>query len=495
MEFQQILDALSQSGGGFQRQDLSDIRAGTEVPDAEGYKNLAKGVGAATVGLPGDLESLARMIVEARSGVPASDTVMPTSIDVGDSFGADTESAGFGVGEVFGLDPFSKITTALTAVAPLVMRIGKGGAVQEIADALFDTAKQKKVVTEGFDPRFDPRVKEQQKLNDLTVGHGGDRDPLPEIPMENLEGRGIVTSMSDRTAEGADITNINGVELVRPVGRHGGQGFMGNPENIEAGNAWQSAETPVLDINEHAKRIEALTGQKAILAPWQMSPSGSDFSLSTGDAMLTYAASNMDNVTKAELDKAINEYVTIGVMKPAVKDDAGKIITPKRRVGDGKSIKGFKGVDDPNMFSVWSKQPDVVRKELKNMMDKQFRNKGGLGIGEARLAIADQNQLMGADTSLINLAEIDTKLPMTHNVREGTYPKNVRGQVLGKVKEDVRAYDLIPEAVAHRNRIKSRREGAPLMDIQNPTANDKRALQMKAFSGIVTEDILRAIKN
>ena len=68
-----------------------------------------------------------------------------------------------------------------------------------------------------FDPRFDPRIKEQEKLRDttFTIEERGTQD-APRIPLADLEGRPFVTTQSDRTQAGGLLTRINDVDLAYP---------------------------------------------------------------------------------------------------------------------------------------------------------------------------------------------------------------------------------------------------------------------------------------
>jgi len=65
-----------------------------------------------------------------------------------------------------------------------------------------------------FDPRFDLRVKEQEKLQSLVPQVESRQMSLPpEISIADLEGRPFITSMSDRTAAGGLLTGINDVQV------------------------------------------------------------------------------------------------------------------------------------------------------------------------------------------------------------------------------------------------------------------------------------------
>jgi hypothetical protein len=471
----------------------------------ESGKQAALGSASATAGLGGDFEGIGRLLNQGKQGYldpeRAMDTVLPTTDDVGESLGADIKSNSFMGGSFFGLDPTGPLGKMLGAALPLVMKLGKGKWADEITDALVDRNQIRKIVgDEGFDPRFDDRVREKKKMEDLTIEAGADAGALPITSIEDLAGRPFVTSMSDRLAAGEPITSIRGVKLNRPVGRHGGQDFMATERALKEGELWSSAETPVQDILKKADILEKQSGQPTIFAPWTMSPTGGDFSPSTGDMMLTFADANMDAATKAELNNSIKNFVTKGGWKAAepekINKRTGKITPAKerRRTGHNLQIQGFKGVEDPDMFEVWRNTPDSVRKELKNMMDKQYRNKGGLGIGEARIGISDWEQVNAKDTTLRNFGEIFPDTEMGESIHPA-YPKVVRGEGKGQFKEEFGVFELLEDAVKQRNRTDARLESGEVMDILNPAATDVRALQMTSYGGRFTDKAIRAIKD
>ena len=330
------------------------------------------------------------------------------------------------------------------------------------------------IVKDDFDPRFDPRVKEQDMLRNLEAEIIGSNytQPMPRLALSDLEGEDFVTSMADRTRAGGDVKSINRVELVDPIHLPGGQDFMfNNPSAV-----WASAEKPSREILELAREFKTDSGRDPLYIPWRMAPTGGDFSTTTGELMLGYAASNMTKTTKKALDKAIRSYRTKGVM---VKGN---------RVGAGKKIEGWKGIDDPSSVEVWRNTPDAVRKELMNMMDVQFRDKGGLSIGAARLMNADPKQLTARDAGIQNVGRIFADIDIFDSAHP-SYPFAVPGGGVGVLENASAAtvFDLLPKA-------KLGDAQKPVKDPANPTAQEIRALQMKPYGGTITEDILRRME-
>lgn len=330
-----------------------------------------------------------------------------------------------------------------------------------------------------IDPRFDPRVRERERLAALTpvVSERGTLDDIPRIALSDLEGRQFITTMSDRTRAGGLLTGVNDVELDLPVNLQGGQDFMfENP-----GAVWASAPGVVGQIMREAYRSK----DNPVYLPYRMAPTGGDFSKMTGETMISYASANMTRAQKKDLDKAIKSYVTKGKM---VKQQDG----PSKRVGDGLSIEGWQGVDNPASIEAWRNTPDSVRKELMDMMDKQFRNEGGLGIGEARLAVADPSQVGLRDAGIQNVELISRDQPVIKESGHPSYPFAVPGEGLGRLDDQpMSIFDLIPDARLGE----AQRRVGDTVDPLNPSASDIRAVSMKPYSGRIDQATLRRLED
>lgn len=303
----------------------------------------------------------------------------------------------------------------------------------------------------GFDPRFDKRVKEISRLKNLTttVDERAAQD-IPQMSIVDLEGKPFITSMSDRTRSGGLLQAINDVNLNTPINLQGGQGFMfENP-----GMVWASGKSPVKQIQDAAQIVKSTTGQNPIYLPWRMAPTGGDFATMTGETMLSYAGSNMGKQAKRSLDSRMK-----------------------------KMIPGWKGVDDPASLEQFASAPDKTRKAVKRMLDTTFRDAGGLGIGEARLAVTDPRQLVAQEGGLMNIGEIFAGKPAIKQSGHASYPMGVPGQGLGQLKEDINIFQLLPDVV----------EARQMPSATMPRTTDIRAMQMKPYAGIITEDIIRKI--
>lgn len=304
----------------------------------------------------------------------------------------------------------------------------------------------------AFDPRFDPRVKEQDRLKAMVrdIRLDPNAAQAPRASLADFEGRPFLTSMADRTAAGGQLMGIDDVLFNRPVDLKGGQDYMFN----NPGQVWASAQAPVKQLMQQAQEIKQATGQNPLYVPWRMAPTGGDFATMTGETMLAYADSAMGKMQKKRLDKSIK-----------------------------KMIPDWAGVSDPASVQQFGQAPDKVRKAIKDMMDVDFREKGGLGIGGARLAVSDPAQLSARDAGIMNVGEIFADRPMIMESGHPSYPRGVPGQGLGTLMEDTSIFQLMPEVVKAR--------GIP--DPKNPRATDIRALQMKPYSGVITSDLLKSL--
>lgn len=302
-----------------------------------------------------------------------------------------------------------------------------------------------------FDPRFDPRKLEQERLRSLkTIVDPTGNINVPKVSIVDYEGRPFVTSMSDRTAAGGNLIKINDVRLNRPVGLLGGQDYMfRNP-----GQVWASGDSPVSQIMEHALKVKEITKQNPLYIPWRMAPTGGDFAAMTGESMLNYANAAMSKSGKKALDKDVKRF-----------------------------IPDWKGVDSPESILQFRKQSDATRKAIKNSLDVNFRNEGGLSIGEARLSVADPRQLLAKESGIMNVGEIYANSPIIQASGHPSYPRGVPGQGLGMFNDNLTIFELLPNVVKARN----------IKDPKNPSAADIRSMQMHPYSGIITSDLLKKL--
>jgi hypothetical protein len=185
-----------------------------------------------------------------------------------------------------------------------------------------------------------------------------------------------------------------------------------------------------------------------------MAPTGGDFAHMTGETMLSYADTVMNKGTKAKVNKEIK-----------------------------KLIPEWSGIGTDEAVAQYRDAPDKTRKALKNMMDVEFRDRGGLNIGEARLAVSDPTQLSAQDAGIQNIGEIFADKPIIMQSGHVSYPRGVPGQGLGVAAEDRNIFELLPQVVKERG----------IANPLQPSQTDIRALQMKPYAGMITHDLLKAL--
>ena len=310
--------------------------------------------------------------------------------------------------------------------------------------------------TVKFDPRFDNRVREQVKLENIKpkIQSNNIQENVPQVSLTDFEGRPFITSMSDRTRADGVLTGINDVNFNYPVDMLGGQGYP----FLFPNQVWASGKLPVNQIDTQAKAIKSVTGQNPLYIPWRMAPTGGDFSHMTGETMIAYADAAMPLKQKKKADKLIKNL-----------------------------IPEWKGMSDPSSVKQYSQASDTTRKKIQLELDKQFREVGGLGRGEARIAIADPKQINSQDGGILNIGEIlaDSN-PLFKPTQHRSYPYVLQGKGIGQVKDDKNIFELL-----NLNKRPDSTGKIISIDTKNPSQQDIRALQMKPYSGILSEEVLK----
>lgn len=340
-------------------------------------------------------------------------------------------------------------------VLPGIME--RGGLPAELALGLVQGSRSQVLPTQGrsgfgaFDPRFDPRVKEQERLQAMTrdIQLNSGAQNAPTVSLADFEGRPFITSMADRTAAGGKLVGIDDVKFNRPVDLRGGQDYMFN----NPGEVWASGQGPAKALMKYADEVKSATGQNPLYLPYRMAPTGGDFAQMTGETMLAYADAAMGKMQKKNLDRSIKKF-----------------------------IPNWVGVSDPASVAQFREMPDKTRKAIKSMLDTKFRNEGGLNIGGARLAVSDPAQLAAQEGGVMNVGEIFAGRPLLRSTHPA-YPGGVPGQGIGTLAEDVNVFELLPDVVKARN----------IADPRNPGPADLRAMQMHPYAGVITNQLLKRL--
>ena len=273
-----------------------------------------------------------------------------------------------------------------------------------------------------------------------------------DISVFDLEGRPFMTSMSDLSAAGDEVVGINDVVLPEGVSRVGGQDYMFDTP----GQAWAADFSSANRHQELASELRARTGRDPLFMPWSMGPAAVDFSHMPRELMLKYSQANMPKRTQQRLAR-----------------DIQTVIPEFRELSDPQSLEAFRGATG------------AQRGQLNRLLDS-YRDEGGLGLGAARMAMTDTEQLGRPLTSLRNVGYIASDMRPTPSSHP-SYPYSIPGGGIGTLREDIGALDLLPEL----------RSSADPFDfpvgVVRGVKSPLRALQMKPKGGVITEDVLRGI--
>jgi hypothetical protein len=304
------------------------------------------------------------------------------------------------------------------------------------------------------DPRIEKRKGELGKIANLELEVSPRvTDPAPEVSIFDYEGHPYITSMSDLAAAGDDLLSVNGVKFHTPFSRRGGQGYMfDNP-----GSVWASERKPAETHVDLANRLQQMTGKDVLFMPWTMGPNAVKFSHMPRGIQYSYA------------DAALG-----GADRNALAADIKSI------------LPDWRGFEDPDSAERFMTVTGNARGALNNLMDK-YRNRGGLGEGEAVYAATDLDQMNTPLTTLRNVGIIDPKYgasPSSH----ASYNFSVPGRGEGVLKEDIGALGLSPDVMAVLG------YKTPFdfpVGVQPGTKSPLRAMQMKPQGGVLDYNVLR----
>ena len=332
--------------------------------------------------------------------------------------------------------------------------------LSKVDDGLLHTInKGKTKEMRDIHPSFWQRKSDEQGLMDLTTETGNHQlIGVPETSIVDHEGKPFVLTMADRSEGGKILYEVNGVKLKRPVPLYGGQNYMLDALNYLQGNVWGSAKHANSTLLNKAKILKQKSGgENPLLFPWAMKGKAVDFSHQTVDLMISYADTVMSRADKLLLNKKIKEI-----------------------------LPSWKGINSPKVEELIKKTTGGERKALIHMLDRDFRNKGGISSPEARVAVSDVNQLNVKPTKLMNVAELD----MQRNAKSNhpTYEEALKGEPVGILSEDLGAFDILKDEDFNILRGKN-------VDPQNVTDNDMYNLRLGITGGILDDKLLRSLDN
>jgi len=154
-------------------------------------------------------------------------------------------------------------------------------------------------------------------------------------------------------------------------------------------------------------------------------------------------------------------------------------------------LPDWRGFEDPEGYQTFMRARGKARGQLNKMLDK-YRERGGLGTGEAVYGTTDLEQIGAPLLSLRNLGEIDTRFGVSDS-KHPSYRSGVPGEGRAVLEETgLGALSLFPERMARYG------YDTPFdfpVGVKPGTSSPLRAFQMKPQSLIVTDKVLRFLED
>ena len=273
------------------------------------------------------------------------------------------------------------------------------------------------------------RVGDSDSVNGMDVKYSRDHTGQHPVPSaEDLIDRPWVATMADTSRGDLEVVeSIDDVDIGTPM--HGGSGYATQPENIEKGLLWGSADTATSGIMNGARAATEFSGSKRAPAhmTYQMMGTSPDFSTMTGEVMIPYAQTAMSKTAKKALDKRI---------RGGVKGKSSAEFAP---------IKDWPGIDSPDALKFMQKI-GAKRKVVSKALD-EFRDSGSLNLSQARAIITDPEQIYPQLGRLMNVGELDMGRAPTRGSHP-SYSHDVPGEYIGRLGGDFNIMEAKP-----RNRV------------------------------------------
>jgi hypothetical protein len=300
------------------------------------------------------------------------------------------------------------------------------------------------------------RVLDVDSVNNMNPVWG--EPELRSVPIaraSDLEDRAYMTGITDTTDSSLrNLISLDGVPIDEKM--RGGTFFGFQPEQMELGQAFASADGAIQSQINRARKAQQLSGREGVIfAPHGMTPSSPDFATMPTNIAVKYSRAMMEPKDKKLLDERIRNGV---LTKKGDKYAAGKEPIP--------DWMGIDNVTDEYLASIGGKRKNVTR-----ALD-EFREAGALNLSQSRALVTDPSQF-NKDWGMVNSMYLldpksgQTKPRSTHP----SYPAALTGVPIGATTEGFSILDWNPTYKNNLNFIdemmrKGREAGQEYIDIK-----------------------------
>ena len=329
-------------------------------------------------------------------------------------------------------------------------RVAGSGAISALRDITGDTPE----VTR--DTTLLERVLDVDSVNNMNPVWG--EPELSSVPIaraSDLEDRAYMTGITDTTDSSLrNLISLDGVPIDEKM--RGGTFFGFQPEQMELGQAFASADGAIQSQINRARKAQQLSGREGVIfAPHGMTPSSPDFATMPTNIAVKYSRAMMEPKDKKLLDERIRNGV---LTKKGDKYASGKEPIP--------DWMGIDNVTDEYLASIGGKRKNVTRD-----LD-EFREAGALNLSQSRALVTDPSQF-NKDWGMVNSMYLldpksgQTKPRSTHP----SYPAALTGVPIGATTEGFSILDWNPTYKNNLNFIdemmrKGREAGQEYIDIK-----------------------------
>ena len=302
-------------------------------------------------------------------------------------------------------------------------RVAGSGAISALRDITGETPE----VTR--DTTLLERVLDVDSVNNMNPVWG--EPELRSVPIaraSDLEDRAYMTGITDTTDSSLrNLISLDGVPIDEKM--RGGTFFGFQPEQMELGQAFASADGAIQSQINRARKAQQLSGREGVIfAPHGMTPSSPDFATMPTNIAVKYSRAMMEPRDKKLLDERIRNGV---LTKKGDKYAAGKEPIP--------DWMGIDNVTDEYLASIGGKRKNVTR-----ALD-EFREAGALNLSQSRALVTDPSQF-NKDWGMVNSMYLldpksgQTKPRSTHP----SYPAALTGVPIGATTEGFSILDWNP---------------------------------------------------